>query len=437
MLILAIAIYYLKEKQVSNRFTQINIIFLLLQLPAGIWAGYLQSIGVSVLGIALLLFLHLINQRFSKVKPRLLLSVAAGITALFVIYFFFKSFYDQLEYVIGGFLIPSSAGPVVSEAQPMFTIYSGFSIFPFNTVTFQVYLFVLSIIGLFSMLNSKQYIWALFGLGLALLSLHRIRTEYYYVIFASISLAYLAIKYPRSLYLTAALVICFAISYSYTWSQDLQAQKSSLAFTNADYEMAAWMKTSLPAVSEQDPEYGILADWQLGYLYTYLADKPLLAEPNFCNYDVPTRFFMMQDEQAAYNLVKELGIKYVLVKYMDYNKYYYYLNQLGASEEFGLTKAKLPEGEKILYDQGYYQRMFVRLYNFNGLGYDPSVVYTLNDKQDVTSYANFNDAVKSGAGSYYSADLNASSVPLKALEHFRLVKISYDNYGGVKLFEVL
>jgi hypothetical protein len=197
------------------------------------------------------------------------------------------------------------------------------------------------------------------------------------------------------------------------------------------------MKTSLPAVSEQDPEYGILADWQLGYLYTYLADKPLLAEPNFCNYDVPTRFFMMQDEQAAYNLVKELGIKYILVKYMDYNKYYYYLNQLGASEEFGLTKAKLPEGEKILYDQGYYQRMFVRLYNFNGLGYDPSVVYTLNDKQDVTSYANFNDAVKSGAGSYYSADLNASSVPLKALEHFRLVKISYDNYGGVKLFEVL
>lgn len=432
LLTLSISFYYIKEQSVDKRFTLVTLIFLVLQLPSGIWASYNQSIGIIMCSIFLILFLHFINHKIAKVSHRVMVLVALLFLMYLVLNTFFKEFLDKLIYIIWGFIGQRSEGPVVSEAQPMYVIYEGISFLPPNAVFFQVFLFIMAIVGLFNMLKSRHYIIAIFGLFMALLSVHRIRSEYYFVIFASISLAYLVIKNSEIYKYILIAVIGFVLTYSVAWNSDLQAQRSSLAFSNADYQMAEWMRENV-----EGDDYGILADWQLGYLYTYLADKPMLAEPNFCNYLKPTEFFLLQDEATAYEMAKGLGIKYVIVKRIDINKYYYHLNQLDKMDEFKVKQVKYNDVDTIFYDQSYFQRMFARMYNFNGLGTEPDSVFTISSENEVNVYDSFDSALATGAGVYYSPATQYSSVPLSSLKHFKLIKMFTDDQGGVKLYEVV
>jgi len=433
LLILAIAIKYIFTKDISNRFTIINLVFLALQLPSGIWASYAQSIGITILGILTIFSLHIINRKFKTAGSRSLVLLVSSLLLLILTIIFFRDFADKLGVIIWGFIGNRSSGPVVSEAQPMFTIYSNISLLPPTAVTFQVALFALSIYGLIKYLQDKDITIAVFGLALALLALIRIRSEYYYVLFSALGLAYLVIKHPQSFTYIVILLAGFFLTYIAAWTQDLQAQRSSLAFSNADYEMAVWMRENLPDTSER---YGIMADWQLGYLYTYLADKPILAEPNFCNYLKPTEFFLLKDEAQARDMLHSLGVKYVLVKKIDLNKYYYFLTQTNAKDQFKVAQAELEGSKVVLYDQSYYQRMFVKMYNFNGQASSPGKVYTITGN-DVNEYPSFEEAVKSGSGNYYSIDENIPSIPIDKLQYFELVHTTIDSSGGVKLFKLL
>jgi len=430
---LAISIKYIFTNVISSKFTIINLIFLALQLPSGIWASYGQSTGITIFSILIILALHFINLKFKTASSRslVLLAITALLTILTIV--FFRDFADKLWVIIWGFIGNRSSGPVVSEAQPMFTIYSNISLLPPTAVTFQVTLFALSIYGLIKYLQDKDITIPLFGLALALLALIRIRSEYYYVLFSALGLAYIVIKKPQSFTYIFILLAGFFLTYVAAWTQDLQAQRSSLAFSNADYEMAVWMKQNL---KEPNERYGIMADWQLGYLYTYLADKPILAEPNFCNYLKPTEFFLLKDEAQARDVLKSLGVKYVLVKKIDLNKYYYFLTQTNAKDQFKVAQAELEGSKVVLYDQSYYQRMFVRMYNFNGQASSPTKVYTIAGN-DVNEYPSFDEAVKSGGGNYYSIDENIPSIPIDKLQYFELVHSTIDSSGGVKLFKLL
>jgi asparagine N-glycosylation enzyme membrane subunit Stt3 len=433
LLTLAISLKYIFSKTISRRFTIINLIFLAMQLPSGIWSAYAQSIGITLLCILAILALHIINLKFRTTSSRLMLLSLTALILLILTVIFFRDFADKLWVIIWGFIGNRSNGPVVSEAQPMFTIYSNISLLPPSAVTFQVALFALSIYGLLKYLQDRDISMAVFGLSLALLALMRIRSEYYYVLFSALGLAYLVIKHPSSFSYILILLAGFLLTYIAAWTQDLQAQRSSLAFSNADYDMAIWMRENLPEAKER---YGIMADWQLGYLYTYLADKPILAEPNFCNYLKPTEFFLLKDEAQARDMLNSLGIKYVLVKKIDLNKYYYFLSQTNAKDQFKVAQAELEGTKVVLYDQSYYQRMFVRMYNFNGQAASPSKVYTIVGR-DVNEYPSFEEAVKSGSGNYYSKDENTPSIPLEKLQYFELIHTTVDASGGVKLFKLL
>lgn len=439
LLVLSIFAYYLFSPKVSKKFTIINIIFLALQIPAGIWASYEQSIGISLIGIVLLISGYFINIKLKKQSHKLWSTLVIAILGLIIANIFFGEFTSKLSNIIFGFLGPKTSGPVVSEAQPMLDIYSEITLLPPNVVFFQLTLFALSLWGFVKMLNGKNLIIALFGLFIAALSFHRIRSEYYFVVLSAISLAYLTLTNPKLFKYIIILIIGFALTFYISWVGDLKNQQSSLAFTSADYKMANWMKENLPAQNLDDPSrVGVLADWQLGYLYTYIASQPLLAEPNFCNNLKPIEFFLMQDEEKAFQYAKDNRIKYIVTKELDYSKYYYYLSQTGASDDFGIVKAQYFGKESIYYDQEYYQRMFSRLYNFNGLSSSADAVYTIDKSGQATKFNSFEEARKTSPGStYYSNDNKKSSVPLNDLKHFKLVHIEADLSGGVKLFEVL
>jgi hypothetical protein len=213
--------------------------------------------------------------------------------------------------------------------------------------------------------------------------------------------------------------------------------------------MAAWMKTNLPDTgvatagnysSDNTAKYGILADWQLGYLYTYLADKPMEAEPNFCNYNVPTEFLMQTDENLAYQMLKSNGIKYVLVKQMDLNKYYYYLSQLGQTDEFKAVSGSVSGTQYVFIDAGFYQRMAVRLFDFDGQAYTPVNIFAINaTSKSLDQYTSYDKAaaVLGPNVSLYSTSYSQSPVPLAALQHFQLIQSFTDTTGGVKLFQVV
>ncbi len=439
LLVFAIVLYYIKEPVVSKKITIINIVFLLLQIPAGLWANYQQSIGISILGILAILFSAFVNFKFKSISKRLLVSILFMAGVLIFISMFFGDFLNKLMIIVFGFIGQKSDGPVVSEAQPMLAIYSEITLLPPNVVLFQLILFALSIWGLIKMFKAKTFIIGVFGLFIAALSFHRIRSEYYFVVFSAISTAYLVFTNPNLFKYLVVVIIGFLITFNISWISDLQNQQSSLAFTNADYKMATWMKTNIPEQDVQSTNrVGVLADWQLGYLYTYLAGQPILAEPNFCNSIKPIEFFLLQDEEKAYNYAKDKNIKYIITKELDYSKYYYYLSQVGKDSEFGITKASYSDKSGIFYDQEFYQRMFSRLYTFNGLATQSGKVFTIDKNSKATMYPSFEEARKTSPGAtYYSVDPKSSSVPLNDLKHFKLLHIEADSYGGVKLFEVI
>ena len=135
LLVFAIVLYYIKEPVVSKKITIINIVFLLLQIPAGLWANYQQSIGISILGILAILFSAFVNFKFKSISKRLLVSILFMAGVLIFISMFFGDFLNKLMIIVFGFIGQKSDGPVVSEAQPMLAIYSEITLLPPTTTT--------------------------------------------------------------------------------------------------------------------------------------------------------------------------------------------------------------------------------------------------------------------------------------------------------------
>ena len=438
MLVVGILLVILLKDKIAKKYLWLILIIFVIQiLPALIFSNF-QLLGIVLAGMVAIIGAYLIRIKVTvKWKRLAVLTLLVGLL-IGGIYFIFPQFYQKVYYIIDTFVNPNGSGPTVSEAVPLFTIYSQINLF--DTVFFQLLFMFVGLFGLFLALKKQHFILVVCGAGLFILTLIRIRSEYYYLIFSSIGIAFVIQKYPKTFYIVAASVILFFLQYASAWSSDLQNQNSSLAFTNADYKMAAWMKDNLPkdVVSDNNQaNYGIMADWPLGYLYTYVADKSMFAEPNFCNYIEPARFLMLQDLDSPYLYMKDRGLKYVLVKPVDLNKYYYFLTQLDTPKKMQAVQGTIDGEKKIFVGQNYFTTMSSRLYNFNGEAYTPTLINTITANKELNEYKTYEEAKASGAVDFFSTDLYKSPVPLEKLQHFKLIHDEQDSKGGVKLFEVV
>lgn len=426
------------KDKISPKMLKFLIIIYAVQLIPALLFSNAQLLGISIGLIATTVFANFIRLKF-KVKWQRLLIMLAGIgIVLLLASLLFKPFYTQLTNVIDSYANPKGNGPSVSEAAPMFSIYN--SIQFGDTVFLQLVAMAIGLYGLYLAYKKQNFIFFLIGIALAVLSFIRIRSEYYFIIFAGFGVAYAIDRFKNLVYIIIACVILFFIQYVSAWSGDLAAQRSSLAFSNADYKMGAWMKENLPANTFTDnnvADYGVLADWPLGYLYTYVSNKPLLAEPNFCHYLEPVKFYIMQTESDAYKFMKLYKLRYVLVKPIDLNKYYNYLTQLGVQKQMMAVQGTVAGVQKLFVNQNYFQSIGVRLYNFEGKAVTPTKIYTINANKQLSEFTSFELAKEQGGTNYFSMDTNSSPVPLDALQHFKLIHSEVDTTGGVKLFEVI
>jgi asparagine N-glycosylation enzyme membrane subunit Stt3 len=433
----AILTFLFKDK-ISPKMLKFLLIVYAVQLIPALLFSNAQLAGLSI-GLAVLSALAYFVRTKVKVKWQRLLVILLGLGALMLFMnLAFQEFFARLLNVIDSYANPKNVGPAVSEAAPMFSIYSSIEIF--DTVFLQIVLFMVGIYGLVLALKKQNYIFFFAGISLMVLSLIRIRSEYYFLIFAGIGVAYAINRFKKLFFLVIACVILFFIQYVSAWSSDLAAQRSSLAFTNSDYKMGEWMRENLPRVTDTDnvvPEYGVLADWTLGYLYTYISKSAMFAEPNFCHYIDPTRVFIMSNETEAYSFMKANNLKYILVKPMDINKFYYNLTQLKVEKQMMAVSGTVDGEQKLFVNQKYFQSMGARLYNFNGDAVVPTQVYTITADKQLLEFSNYEEAKAAGALDFFSLDTNSSPVPLDALKHFKLIHSESDSRGGVKLFEVI
>lgn len=437
---------YVFDEKLSKNFTLNNIIVFGFPLLHGLIFQNAQVVAISFAAVVMFMFSNYINKKFAKRLVRGGFILLALLISTAFVYFALPALWGQILIVLNGYLNLNNGGPIVSEAQPMFVIYNNIKIFPPNAVTMQIVIFAFSILGFWALMKSKHYALVFTGVVLAILSLMRIRTEYYFIIFSAIGAAFLVTETKKFAKMLLFFVLIFVVVYSFAWVSDLRNNVSSLAFTSSDYKMANWMKENLPDsgvplagnYSEgQKAEYGVLNDWQLGYLYSYIANKPLLSHPNFCNSTLPIDFFLMTDENEAYQYAKSLGIKYVLVKEMDLNKYFYYLAQLDRQSEYGMVTGTLDKVKYVFINPLYYQRMVTRMYTFDGLAYEPKSIITIDESKTLNEFFSYEEAAATNPNAYYSIEPEMSPLPLEELKHFKLIQSFTDENGGVKLFEVI
>ena len=96
----------------------------------------------------------------------------------------------------------------------------------------------------------------------------------------------------------------------------------SLSFFNnriRKSELAAydWIKNNTPVTSgyydDKKPEYGILAYWDYGHLINYYAHRPVIANNMQNGVKNMADIFSSKNEETAYRLCEELGVKYVFM----------------------------------------------------------------------------------------------------------------------------
>jgi asparagine N-glycosylation enzyme membrane subunit Stt3 len=383
-----------------------------------------------------------VNHYVKKQKRQLVILSGIFLVGSLIAIIFLPSIVNKIITTINSYLFPDAVSATISEYQPMMNVYANF-VGLFNKAGIQVLIHFLTALGLYWIWKEKRYGLFFLGVVLIIITLAKIRAEYYLLLMNAISFGYIANRYRRFALFGIVITIYFAILY---WGYEIEYNKNaSLVFSNNDYNMAAWMKTNLPKpeveLSGANPQnqtanYWVLARWDIGYLYGYLAEKPMLAAPNLCNYLVPSEFFMITNVDKAYEYAKTHKIKYILVRYADLNRYY------GEMKKLNLTAPEVIGGQTesgkvyYLYNNAYYETMNSRLYNFNGLGIDPKAIFYFKNKQIATT-DNFALAeMTSDNGQFYGLDPFKSPLPLPTLTHFKLIHSEGSDTSAVKLFEV-
>jgi asparagine N-glycosylation enzyme membrane subunit Stt3 len=426
-------------KEIWKQFLLINII----QAGAALLIPNNYLLMVSVGLIISTLLVYLILEKIEKRRIQLLIISVSLLSIILFIYFVLPQIFTKTYTTVIRFLFPDAVSSTISEFQPMFGIYKTWYN-PFGKAGAQVLIHLITAIGFYYMAKKKHYHLIFLGIAILTISLAKIRGEYYLLIINAISFVYIADRFKKFGYYGIALAIYFTVLY---WGGEIQANNNvSLIFSNNDYKMAEWMKNSLPNSGIADsgtyqdnknPQYWVIGRWDIGYLYGYLAKKPMFAAPNLCNYLVPTEFLSINNEQTAYDYAKARNIKYAIVRYNSLSRFYSEYNKLNlpTPEVIG---GQSPNGNVYYFiSEEYYQTLNVSLFNFDGKATKPKSIYYFQNREAVET-DNLDEARLYGdKGKIYSLDPFSTSIELPELKHFKLLHTEGQGQDAVKLFEIV
>jgi len=214
-----------------------------------------------------------------------------------------------------------------------------------------------------------------------------------------------------------------------------------------------------------DTAYGIMSWWDYGYWIIQISHRIPNSNPGGGNRAEAGLFLTAQDEEAANQIMDEMGSKYVVIDYpMPTSKFYAMPTWAGASVEdyYGTYYVPQEGGEQqqvSFFYPSYYQSAVVRLYNFEGKAVAPTENSTvvlswelktsdegMQFKQVVGSWAFSSEEnaeayiVSQETGDYVLGSPNPfiSPISLEEMQRYELVYASpqiTNNQAFVKIFE--
>ena len=242
-------------------------------------------------------------------------------------------------------------------------------------------------------------------------------------------------------------------------------------FGDADFYYELYEPPS-PGENYDYPEnaYGVMAWWDYGHWITRIGRRPVNASP--ATWGSCATFFGARDEATANATIYDMGIKYVVVDYdIAFGKFHAIPTLLNENKDTFYELCYQSQEGKLrpitIFRPNYYLSLPIRLYNFNGQEAVVSEQVTVvscewkTDREgelykEITSAQFFPSYEEAKAyvggvptdllGRYEIIGTNpyVSPIPLKALEHFKLIyqsasQIEDRRIGGwtpeVKIFE--
>lgn len=84
------------------------------------------------------------------------------------------------------------------------------------------------------------------------------------------------------------------------------------------YQSMKWLKNNTPVTNYyynpvNIPEYNILAQWDMGFPLTYLAERPVVADGYFGNGSIPSQFMFNSDQSQAESIIQKYNVKYIML----------------------------------------------------------------------------------------------------------------------------
>jgi asparagine N-glycosylation enzyme membrane subunit Stt3 len=265
----------------------------------------------------------------------------------------------------------------------------------------------------------------------------------------------------RHVYMAFGVVfVFFLVFFPNIPSAAATAAEVAFAPRDAWVESLTWMKDNTPdPFGDPDfyynmyktpfhyPEtaYGVAALWDSGYWIIRIGHRLPVNDPGGGARQRVARFFTAWDEASANEIMDGMRLKYIVIDYAaTTGKFYGVLSYAGKSEgEFYETYYQRQGNTMVpgaLFYPEYYRSIAVRLYNFDALEVIPQsstvISYAEKVRQDgmhykeiltTQSFPNYEEAQdyisKQKSGNYKIVGNNPfiSPVPLKALEHYKLV----------------
>ena len=164
------------------------------------------------------------------------------------------------------------------------------------------------IIVIFASFYQNRYI-RIFGVGSSLFAAFIL-----YYLWKSLSVYVDNTKLSKARISLIFILMLLSIRATSAWnifnSESSKVRKSELEAFN-------WIKNNTPVTSgyydDKKPEYAILAYWDFGHLINYYAHRPVIANNMQNGVKNMADIFSSKDEESAYKLCEELGVKYVFM----------------------------------------------------------------------------------------------------------------------------
>jgi len=239
---------------------------------------------------------------------------------------------------------------------------------------------------------------------------------------------------------------------SQDWHQSLVWMKENTPepFQNPDFYYGLYqIPPAGQGYSYPASAYGVMSWWDYGYWITYIAHRIPNASPNGQAGAVDAgSFFTAQDESSANQVLDKLGSKYVIIDdSMAVGKFYAMAVWAGKdqSQFFDVFYQSTQTGTLqpvMLYYPEYYQSMCSRLYLYAGEEWVPQqaiaiswiereltstngsklTAKVISDQKSFSTYDSAKSFVDVNNGyRIVSTNLLTSPVPLKKLEHYKLI----------------